>query len=172
MNILTCDVLLAGPLGMRDRAGFETHGIIAGVLFLTAIIGLGERWAPIIAFRHCQSRPSTPNPSSAQAAFFREIFETLSEKSFIALFISTVIFSVALGLNTALAFIMLNYFWVFNRISDIYPDVDSVPVCGGMAFFIAPWATRPLGQAARDDHAWHHFPSRSSRFPCSCDWPG
>ena len=142
MSILMFGVLLAGPLGMRDREGFETYGIIAGVLIFTAImvsaIGTHHRIPTL-------SKPTEHSEPFSAKRLFREMFETLSEKSFIALFVATIIFSVALGLNTALAFLMLNYFWGFSEFQ-IFIWTATVFVSAALAFFIAPWATRRWGK--------------------------
>jgi len=69
----------------------------------------------------------------------------LSEKSFSALFVATVIFSFALGLNTSLAFLMLNVFWGFSE-TQIFLWTTTVFLSAGIAFAIAPWATRRWGK--------------------------
>lgn len=142
MSILMFGVLLAGPLGMRDRAGFETYGIIGGALIFIAIMvsALGTHHKiPQL------TRPARRTERFSVGRLFREMFETLSEKSFIALFVSTILFSVALGLNASLAFLMLNYFWGFSE-HQIFIWTITVILSAAIAFTIAPWATRKLGK--------------------------
>ncbi len=142
MSVLMFGVLLTGPLGMRDRAGFETYGIIASVLIFAAIMisALGTHHR-IPTF----SKPSETSEPFSFGKVLREMFEILSEQSFIALFIATVIFSVALGLNTSLAFLMLNYFWGFSEFQ-IFIWTTTVFISAGIAFFIAPYVTRKFGK--------------------------
>ena len=45
---------------------------------------------------------------------FKEIFETLSDRSFVALFIAAMLGAVATGLSAALAFYFSTYFWGFT----------------------------------------------------------
>ncbi|MFL0356807.1 MFS transporter [Erythrobacter sp. GH1-10] len=142
MSILIFGVLLTGPLGLRDREGYETYGIIGGVLIFVAIM--------ISALGTHHKIPSLSKPVRATEQFslrrlFREMVETLSEKSFIALFLSTVIFSIAAGLHAALAFLLLNYFWGFSEFQ-IFIWTITVILSAAMAFAIAPWATRRLGK--------------------------
>lgn len=142
MSILMFGVLLAGPLGMQDRAGFETYGIIGGALIFIAImvsaIGTHHRIPTL-------SKPTERSEPFSSKRLFREMIETLSEKSFIALFIATIIFSVALGLNTSLAFLMLKYFWGFSEFQ-IFVWTATVFFSAAAAFAIAPWATRRWGK--------------------------
>ena len=73
------------------------------------------------------------------------MIETLSEKSFLALFVATVLFAIATGLSAALAFLILNYFWGFSEFQ-IFIWTCSVLFSAVIGFLIAPWATRKLGK--------------------------
>jgi Na+/melibiose symporter-like transporter len=142
MSILMFGVILTGPLGMRDREGFELYGIIAAVLLVAAIL--------VSAFgtHHRIPTLSKPTPHSETFSFkriFGEMYETLSERSFIALFLATILFSVALGLNASLAFIMYNYFWGFSEFQ-IFIWTTMVFVSAALAFVIGPSVARRLGK--------------------------
>jgi Na+/melibiose symporter-like transporter len=142
MSVVMFGVLLTGPLGMRDREGFETYGIIASIVMFLAIIVsamVTHRRIPTL------STPPARTEPFRLARIFREMFETLSERSFIALFIATVIFSVALGLNTSLAFLMLNYFWGLSE-EQIFIWTSTVFFSAGLALIIAPIVGRKLGK--------------------------
>ena len=157
MSILMFGVLLTGPLGMRDRGGFETYGIIGGALIFLAImvsaLGTHHRIPDLQAVRGPDidhriptlTRPTPHDEPFSVRRLFREMFVTLSEKSFLALFFSTVIFSVALGLNASLAFLMLNYFWGFSEFQ-IFIWTITVILSAALAFVSAPWVTRRLGK--------------------------
>ncbi|EAQ29989.1 sugar transporter [Erythrobacter sp. NAP1] len=142
MSVLMFGVLLTGPLGMRDPDGFRTYGVVASVLMVTAIL------VSAMGTHHRIPTFSKPSPSPERFSLrriLREMFEILSERSFIALFIATVIFSIALGVNTSLAFLMLNYFWGFSEFQ-IFIWTTTVFISAAMSFFIAPFAVRKLGK--------------------------
>jgi len=142
MSIVMFGFLLTGPLGMRDREAYETYGVIAGIILFAAIL--------ISALGTHHRIPTLTKPTQSAEPFsfkriFREMYETLSEKSFIALFIATVLFAVATGLNASLAFLMLNYFWGFSE-EQIFFWTVLVFVSAALAFFIAPRATKLWGK--------------------------
>lgn len=142
MSILMFGVLLAGPLGMRDRAGFETYGIIGGALIFLAIM------VSALGTHHKIPDLIKPEPSAepfSMRRLFREMLETLSEKSFVALFMSTIVFSIAVGLNAALAFLMLSYFWEFSEFQ-IFIWTITVIASATLALVISPWITRKFGK--------------------------
>lgn len=112
MSVLLFGVLLAGAGGMQSREGFETYGIIASVLMLLAIlvsaIGTHHRIPTL-------SQPDRSEDTFSTRRLFREMWETLNERSFVALFVAAILSSVATGLSAALSFLMLNYFWGFSE---------------------------------------------------------
>lgn len=142
MSVLMFGVLLAGEGGLQNRAGFETYGIIAGaLLFITIMVSaLGTHHR--IPYLH---RPVETGERYSVRRIFREMVEILSEKSFIALFLATILFSVALGLSTALAFIVLNHFWEFSEFQ-LFIWTCTVFFSALLGFLIAPWTTRKLGK--------------------------
>ena len=142
MAVLMFGVILTGPDGMRDRAGYETYGIIAGILLFIVImisaLGTHSRIPTL-------SKPTKPDEPFSARRLFKEMFETLSEKSFIALFWANVMFAVALGLNASLAFLMLNYFWEFSEFQ-IFIWTCTVFLSAALSFAIAPWTVRKMGK--------------------------
>ncbi|MBY6129076.1 MFS transporter [Qipengyuania aquimaris] len=142
MSIVMFGVLLTGPLGMMDRDAYATYGIVASLLILAAILVSAMGTHHRIPYLH---RPVETGERFTIKRIFREMFETLSEKSFLALFFATVLFSVATGLSAALAFLMLNYFWGFSEFQ-IFIWTCTVFFSALMGFLIAPWATKRLGK--------------------------
>lgn len=142
MSVLMFGILLAGPLGMRDRDAYATYGIIAsGLIFLTILTSaLGTHTR--IPHLH---QPPIPTERFSARRIFREMVETLSEKSFLALFAATILFAIATGLSAALAFIMLNYFWGFSEVQ-IFIWTCMVFVSALLGAMIAPFATRRMGK--------------------------
>ncbi|UOR14523.1 MFS transporter [Qipengyuania aquimaris] len=142
MSIVMFGALLTGPLGMMDRDAYATYGIVASLLILAAILVSAIGTHHRIPYLH---RPVETGERFTIKRIFREMFETLSEKSFLALFFATVLFSVATGLSAALAFLMLNYFWGFSEFQ-IFIWTCTVFFSALMGFLIAPWATKRLGK--------------------------
>lgn len=142
MSVLLFGVLLAGPLGMQDRSGFETYGIIASCVIFAAIV------VSSMATHHripTLTKPAQATEPFSFARIMREMFEILSERSFIVLFVATVVFSVAVGLNTSLAFLMLKHFWGLSEYQ-IFIWTSTVFLSAGLALFLAPKVGRKLGK--------------------------
>lgn len=142
MSIIMFGVLLTGPLGMMDRGAYATYGVVGSLLILIAILVSAIGTHHRIPYLH---RPVETGERYTIKRIFREMFETLSEKSFLALFFATVLFSIATGLSAALAFLMLNYFWGFSEFQ-IFIWTCTVFFSALMGFLIAPWATKRLGK--------------------------
>jgi glycoside/pentoside/hexuronide:cation symporter, GPH family len=127
--------------GQFNRESYRVYGLIAsGLLFaLVMISALGT---------HSRIPHLKPPPAQRRLTVvkvFQEIFETLSNRSFIVLFIATALGTVAAGLAAPLAFYWLTYFWHFT------PQQSSLVLIGvfASAFIgssLAPVVTRRLGK--------------------------
>jgi GPH family glycoside/pentoside/hexuronide:cation symporter len=93
------------PTGYFNIAGYQTYGIAGSIVILTAILISAHGTHPLIPTLSV-ALPSA-RPSLGQSV--RELFETLAERSFLAIFGSTVI----LGLGAALAAALAVYFNTF-----------------------------------------------------------
>jgi len=142
MSVVMFGVLLTGPLGMRDPGAYATYGIIASVLIFATIMMSALGTHSRIPYLH---QPVETGERYSVGRIFREMLQTLSEKSFIALFLATMLFAIASGLSAALAFLMLNYFWGFSEYQ-IFIWTCSVFISALLGFVLAPWATRRLGK--------------------------
>ncbi|MGQ7828926.1 MFS transporter [Altererythrobacter sp. Z27] len=142
MSVLMFGVLLTGPLGMRDPEAFKTYGIIGSVMMFVAIMVSALGTHSRIPHLH---RPKVTAERFGVRRIFREMVETLSEKSFIALFFATILSAIATGLAAALAFLMLNYFWEFSEFQ-IFIWTCTVFFSALLGAAIAPWATRRMGK--------------------------
>ena len=147
-NLLT--VLMFGVLlvptaqygdGILNRDAYRTYGLIASALIFAAImvsaIGTHHR---IPTF----SQPSEREPFSLRR-LFGEMFETLRDRSFVALFWATLLGAVATGVAASLAFILLTYFWQFDE-TQRFIWVALVFVSAVIGFAIAPRAVRRWGK--------------------------
>ena len=102
MSVVMFGVLLTGPLGMRDPDAYATYGIIASVLIFATIMMSALGTHSRIPYLH---QPVGTGERYNVGRIFREMLQTLSEKSFIALFLATMLFAIASGLSAALAFL-------------------------------------------------------------------
>jgi Na+/melibiose symporter-like transporter len=127
--------------GRFNRDSYELLGIVASVLILLAIVvsvfGTRSR------IKHLKQPP--PPRRITVATVFREIFETLSNRSFLALFVAAMLGAVATGLAASLAFYFYTFFWEFTSIQTglITMGVFLAAIIG---FFLAPLITRRLGK--------------------------
>lgn len=95
------------PVGVLNPTGYERYGIVASVIMLVAILisCVGTHsYIPSL-----QRPPERRHPGIAGA--FRELVETLTNRSFLALFCAGVFGSMAAGLNAALGIYFNTYFW-------------------------------------------------------------
>jgi len=142
MTLLMFGVILTGPSGIQDRSGFASYGMIASVLIVLTIL------ISAIGTHHRIPMLTAPAPAThpfSLARLIREMFEILSERSFLALFISTILFSIALGLEASLSILMMTYFWGLSQLQ-IFGVSVVVMVSALLAFAIAPAASRAWGK--------------------------
>lgn len=127
--------------GILNREGYATYGIIGSVLIFISIIvcALGTH------SRIPYLSPPPPQRDMTIKRIFREIFETLSEKSFVALFVAALFGAVATGVGAALAFYMLAYFWEFSE-TERFIWVVLVFISAIIGFVVAPIMSRWLGK--------------------------
>ncbi|HAU22890.1 MAG TPA: sugar transporter [Erythrobacter sp.] len=142
MSVLMFGVLLAGPGGMQQRDGYETYGIVASVLIFSAImisaLGTHHRIPTL-------SKPTALGERYTLGRIFSEMAETWKEKSFIALFFTSIFGSVATGLAASLSFIILNYFWGFNEFQ-LFIWTATVFFSAFFGFLMAPRVSRRFGK--------------------------
>ncbi|MBL8774186.1 MAG: MFS transporter [Phenylobacterium sp.] len=129
------------PDGRFNREAYELYGIIASALiFLAIIVSAGGTHARI---RHL--KPPPPKRSMTLSTVFREIIETLVNRSFVSLFFAALLGAVATGLSAALAFYFSIYFWRFDpqQIGWVTISVFGSAIIGSV---MAPYITRTLGK--------------------------
>jgi glycoside/pentoside/hexuronide:cation symporter, GPH family len=131
----------AYPIGTLNRAGYETYGVISGGVILLAILvsALGTH------HRIDSLAPPPPRRALGLRSVLTEVMETLADKSFFALFVSTIASAVATGLTAALTFLMLTYFWAFTSL-EIFYWTALVLLSALMGLLIAPRAARRWGK--------------------------
>ncbi|MBI1186658.1 MAG: MFS transporter [Alphaproteobacteria bacterium] len=129
------------PNGQFNRDSYEVYGTVAAVLIVTAILisALGTH------ARVAHLRPPPPKRRITLGLVFKEMFETLANRSFIALFGAAMFGAVAAGLSAALAFYVLTYFWGFdsNQTGLITMGVFLSAIIGTV---MAPIVTKTIGK--------------------------
>lgn len=145
MTVMMFGVLLvptaAYSHGILNREGYATYGVIASVLMFAAIM-----ISSLATHRHIPNLRQPPEKQVfSMRRLFGEMFETLSEKSFLALFVATLLGSIATGFAAALAFIMLTYFWGFSS-EQQFIWTALVFFSALIGFFIAPASVKLMGK--------------------------
>ncbi|WP_397420479.1 MFS transporter [Phenylobacterium sp.] len=127
--------------GQFNREAYQVYGIIGSVIMFVGIMGsaLGTH----SRIPHLKAPP--PKRDLSLAKIFKEIFETLSNRSFIALFAAAAFGSVAAGLSAALSFYFFNYFWQFSSQQSglITTGVFGSAIIGAV---LAPIVSRTIGK--------------------------
>jgi GPH family glycoside/pentoside/hexuronide:cation symporter len=127
--------------GRFNRSSYELMGIVASGLIFTSIlvcvIGTRSR------IKHLKQPP--PPRRITVMTIFREIFETLSNRSFLALFFAALLGALATGLAASLAFYFYTYFWEFTSLQTGLITMG-VFIAAIIGFVLAPIVTRRIGK--------------------------
>jgi Na+/melibiose symporter-like transporter len=128
------------PNGQFNRDAYVVYGLGAAGLMLASILvsAIGTQ-------SYISVRQKPPERQLTLAVILREIAETLANKSFFALFLSTIFAYVAAGLATALSVYFSTYFWGFSN-QQIGGLTLAVFVSAFAGAALAPLATRWLGK--------------------------
>ena len=127
--------------GMFNVEGHGQVGTIAATVIFLAIMvsALGtHKMIPDL------KAPPPPRQLSI-GLIYREVFETLGSRSFLALFLAALFGAVAAGVSTTLSFYFSTFFWGFTT-EQIGLISLSVVISALLAFFIAPVISKKLGK--------------------------
>ena len=127
--------------GMFNVEGHGQVGTIASaVIFLAIMISaLGtHKMIP-------ELKPPPPARQMSIGLIYREVFETLASRSFLALFLAALFGAVASGVSTTLSFYFSTFFWGFST-EQIGLMSLSVVISAVMAFIISPVISKKLGK--------------------------
>jgi glycoside/pentoside/hexuronide:cation symporter, GPH family len=143
MAVITLSFLLdddgAGS-GFTDVDGFRAYGLMASSVLLIAILVTALGTHRTIPYLH---KSSTVPEKFSIVRLVREVFETLSNRSFAALFLATLFANTASGVSGALTFYIYGYFWGFSA-DQTSLIVASVAVSSVGAFIVAPRVSKRL----------------------------
>lgn len=129
------------PIGVFNVAGWNTYGTVAAIcIFITALICTAGTHNHI---------PNLKAPPPARkltlGTIFREIFETISNPSFRALFLATLFGLIASGISATLNQYINTIFWGFNN-AQIAAITAAVYVSAVLALIIAPIVGKTIGK--------------------------
>ena len=127
--------------GRFNPEAYTLYGLIGSALiFSTILISAIGTHARIVHFA-----PPPPVRKITLSRVFGEIFETLADRSFLALFIASLLGAIATGLAAALAFYFYTYFWGFGSV-EMGMLMLGTFVAAVIGFTLAPVVTRTLGK--------------------------
>lgn len=131
----------AGQSGQFNRDAYGVYGVLASAAMLVGILvsALGTHGR----IRYLQ--PPPPRRDLTLGKVFKEIFETLAERSFISLFIATIFAAIAGGLSASMSVYISTYFWGFTP-QQIGFLVMGVFISAVLGPALAPPVTRALGK--------------------------
>ena len=127
--------------GMFNVEGHGQVGAIAAtVIFLAIMISALGTHKMIPEFK-----PPPPARKMSVGLIYREVFETLASRSFLALFLAALFGAVATGVSTTLSFYFSTFFWGFSA-EQIGLISLSIVISALMAFFISPVISKRFGK--------------------------
>jgi glycoside/pentoside/hexuronide:cation symporter, GPH family len=129
------------PNGQFNRDAYQLYGMIASGLILVAILvsALGTH----SHIKHL--RPPPAIRALGLKAIFREIFDTLGNRDFTALFMAAIFGAVATGISASLSFYFSAYFWGLKS-EQIGLITMSVFASAAIGAGLAPPVTRRFGK--------------------------
>ncbi|MFM9864691.1 MAG: MFS transporter [Micropepsaceae bacterium] len=131
----------ATATGQFNREAYALYGMIAaaliGISIVASALGTHSR------IPHLKAPP--PKRRMTLGLIFKEVFETLSNRSFVALFIANVFGAIGAGMSAALSFYIATYFWKFTplEIGGLTLGVFLSAIIGAV---MAPIVTRTMGK--------------------------
>ena len=146
MSVLMWGVLLVatpqfGPDPRANLDGWFAYGLIGASLIFLAIIVSAAGTHHMIP----KMRAAPPKRQMSIGRIFGEVWETLANRSFAALFLGALLSAVASGIGAALAFVILPLFWGFSG-GQIFIWSIFVFVSAALAFILAPMAAKRWGK--------------------------
>ncbi|OXE36205.1 MAG: sugar transporter [Phenylobacterium zucineum] len=127
--------------GRFNPEAYHVYGLVASAIMVVAITVTA-----VGTHRHIPNLSQPPEPvNKSLGEIFREIYETLVDKSFFSLFLSTLFGSIAGGLSAAMAFINYTYFWAFTSAQSGLM-VTGVFISAFIGAGLAPIVSRTIGK--------------------------
>jgi Na+/melibiose symporter-like transporter len=127
--------------GMFNVEGHGQVGAIAAMVIFMAMMASSMGTHKMIP----DLKAPPPPRQMTIGLIYREVFETLASRSFLALFLAALFGAVAAGVSTTLSFYFSTFFWEFTT-EQIGLISLSVVISAVLAFFIAPVVSKKFGK--------------------------
>lgn len=131
------------PVGVLNIDGYHRYGVAASMIMLAAILVSSIGTHSYIPYL---KQPPVRRHAGVVGAF-RELIETLTNRSFLALFCASIFGSMAAGLNAALGIYFNTYFWELSS-SQISFFIGIAFIAAVLAGGLAPALSRRVGKKA------------------------
>jgi glycoside/pentoside/hexuronide:cation symporter, GPH family len=131
------------PIGVLNPEGYQRYGLVAALVMMAAILvsAIGTHsYIPRLR------RPPLRRHDGPMAAF-RELLDTLTNRSFLAIFCAGIFGSMAAGLNASLGIYFNTYFWELTS-TEISVFVLAAFFAAVLAGGLAPALSRRVGKKA------------------------
>lgn len=126
-----------GAYGVASQTGYSIYGAVGAITIALAIIGSALGTQKVAA---ALPRPTEPFVFREITREIRQIFQSVKNRNFAALFFYGLTVGIAGGLGTALYLYNTTYFFAFTG-----PQIAFTGVCVMVSPFIAYWLTPYLG---------------------------
>jgi GPH family glycoside/pentoside/hexuronide:cation symporter len=131
----------ATATGQFNRDAYTLYGMIAAGLIGVSILGSALGTHSRIPYL----KAPPPKRRMTLGLIFKEVYETLSNRSFVALFVANVFGAIGAGMSAALSFYIATYFWKFTPL-EVGGLTVGVFVSAIIGAVMAPIVTRTLGK--------------------------
>jgi Na+/melibiose symporter-like transporter len=128
-------------VGVLNPVGYQRYGVVASIIMLLAILVSSVGTHSYIPYL----QPPPERKHAGLGGAFRELVETLTNRSFLALFCAGIFGSMAAGLNAALGIYFNTYFWELTS-SQISVFVVALFLAAILAGATAPPLSRAFGK--------------------------
>lgn len=121
------------PYGLLNADGYGAYGLIAALIMITAI--LTSAFGTHSRIPYLKSAP--PRRAFSILRVLGEVWETLSDRSFVMLFGTAILFAAGQGVSQALSYYFATFFWELKSHQLLY-FIYAYVFSSAAAFWIAP----------------------------------
>ncbi|WP_310498197.1 MFS transporter [Sandarakinorhabdus sp.] len=129
------------PNGQFNREAYAFYGIIGSAVIFAAMMAATLGTHSQIKYL----RPAPPKRPMTPRRMFTEVFETLNNRAFLALFMVAAFGLLATGVSTTLTYFINSFFWGFTS-EQTAMLAASVLVSAAIGGLVAPLASRIIGK--------------------------
>ena len=129
------------PVGQLNPAGYHTFAVVGSAIMLAAI--LISSFGTLHRVKYF--KPPPPQPKIGVLATLKEMGQTFSHRSFLALLAFGVLKYASVGMTSALSIYFGTYLWGFSSAQLAILTLDSL-AGAALGLFFAPWVSRKFGK--------------------------